>query len=106
MSARASDIRETITGFREEIDRLDSQLLSIFNRRAALALEIGRIKKILDLPVYDPSREKRIFDRMKGNNPGPLDDGAVVRLFERVIDESRRLERIMTHPEDTAAKES
>jgi chorismate mutase len=106
MSARVSDIRETISGFREEIDRLDSQLLSIFNRRAALALEIGRIKKILDLPVYDPSREKRIFDRMKGDNPGPLDDGAVVRLFERVIDESRRLERIMTHPEDTAAKES
>ena len=101
----SSDIRETITGFREEIDRLDSQLLSIFNRRASLALEIGRIKKILDLPVYDPSREKRIFERMKGDNPGPLDDGAVVRLFERVIDESRRLERIMTHPEENAGKE-
>ena len=105
MSENSSDIRETITGFREEIDRLDSQLLSIFNRRASLALEIGRIKKILNLPVYDPSREKRILDRMKGDNPGPLDDGAVVRLFERVIDESRRLERIMTHPEDISAKE-
>jgi len=105
MSERASDIRETITGFREEIDSLDSQLLAIFNRRAALALEIGRIKKILDLPVYDPSREKRIFDRMKKDNPGPLDNGAVVRLFERVIDESRRLERIMTHPQETAGKE-
>ena len=105
MSERASDIRETITGFREEIDSLDSQLLAIFNRRASLALEIGRIKKILDLPVYDPSREKRIFDRMKSDNPGPLDDGAVVRLFERVIDESRRLERIMTHPEGTTGKE-
>jgi len=105
MPGRVSDIRETITGFREEIDSLDSQLLTIFNRRALLALEIGRIKKILDLPVYDPAREKRIFDRMKGDNPGPLDDGAVVRLFERVIDESRRLERIMTHPEDNAGKE-
>ena len=105
MSGNPSDIRETITGFREEIDSLDSQLLSIFNRRASLALEIGRIKKILDLPVYHPSREKRIFDRMKSDNPGPLDDGAVVRLFERVIDESRRLERIMTHPEDNTGKE-
>ena len=105
MSERASDIRETITGFREEIDSLDSQLLTIFNRRASLALEIGRIKKILDLPVYDPSREKRIFERMKSDNPGPLDNGAVVRLFERVIDESRRLERIMTHSEETAGKE-
>jgi chorismate mutase len=105
MSGNLSDIRETITGFREEIDSLDSQLLTIFNRRASLALEIGRIKKILDLPVYDPSREKRIFERMKSDNPGPLDDGAVVRLFERVIDESRRLERIMTHPEDNSGKE-
>lgn len=106
MSAKVSDSRETITAFREEIDRLDSQLLAIFSRRASLALQIGRIKKIMDLPVYDPSREKLIFVRMKGDNPGPLDDGAVVRLFERVIDESRRLERIMTHPEDCAEKES
>ncbi len=104
MSENSSDIREIITGFREEIDRLDSELLSIFNRRANLALQIGRIKKRLNLPVYDPSREKRIFERMKGDNPGPLDDGAVVRLFERVVDESRRLERIMTHPEESAEK--
>ena len=106
MSGKASDLRETIGGFREEIDSLDSQLLSIFNRRASLALEIGRIKKVLDLPVYDPSREKMIFERMKRDNPGPLDDGAVVRLFERVVDESRRLERIMTHHEESAGKES
>ena len=104
MSASSFE-KEDIVPFREEIDRLDSELLRIFNRRAALALEIGKIKKFLNLPVYDPSREKRIFDRMKGDNPGPLDNGAVVRLFERVIDESRRLERIMTHPEDNQEKE-
>jgi chorismate mutase len=44
--------------------------------------------------VYDPSREKAIFARMQAANPGPLDDAAIVRLFERVIDESRRLERL------------
>jgi chorismate mutase len=86
----------SIDEIREEIDRIDSELLRIFNRRAALALEIGEIKKGLGLPVYDPSREKKIFVRMKEENPGPLDDNAIVRLFERVIDESRRLERIMT----------
>ena len=86
----------TIDDIRQAIDRLDSDLLRIFNERASLALAIGEIKKKLDLPVYDPDREKRIFDRMKAANPGPLDDGAIVRLFERVIDESRRLERIRT----------
>ena len=89
----------TIDEIRQEIDRLDSELLRIFNDRASLALKIGEIKKGLQLPVYDPSREKRIFARMKDENQGPLDDQAIVRLFERVIDESRRLERLMTSHE-------
>jgi len=85
-----------ITDIREEINAIDDALLRIFNRRAQLALEIGHIKKERGLPIYDPEREKLIFARMKEINPGPLDDGAIVRLFERVIDESRRLERIRT----------
>ena len=84
---------------RKRIDLLDDVLLRILSERARLALEIGRRKKEEGLPVYDPSREKRIFARMKGDNPGPLDDGAVVRLFERVVDESRRLERIKSQGE-------
>lgn len=86
----------TIDELRTEIDRLDAQLLRIFNQRAALALKIGELKKEAGLPIFDPSREKKIFQRMKDDNPGPLDEHAIVRLFERVIDESRRLERIMT----------
>ena len=86
----------SIDDIRENIDRIDSELLRIFNERASLALQIGEIKKGLDLPVYDPAREKRIFTRMTAENPGPLDDEAIVRLFERVVDESRRLERIRT----------
>jgi chorismate mutase len=91
----------TIDDLRREIDRLDSDLLRIFNQRADFALKIGEIKKAQGLPVYDPAREKKIFQRMKEENPGPLDDDAIVRLFERVIDESRRLERIMTSKNQT-----
>lgn len=105
MSENSSNQQISIDSFRQEIDSLDSELLRIFNRRATLALQIGQIKKTRGLPVYDPSREKKIFERMKCDNTGPLDDGAVVRIFERVIDESRRLERIMTHPEEAATKE-
>jgi chorismate mutase len=96
MSVNSSEQSLTIDEIRQQIDDLDSDLLSMFNRRALLALQIGRIKKTRGLPVYDPSREKKIFDRMRADNPGPLDNQAIVRLFERVIDESRRLERIMT----------
>ena len=90
----------TIDEIRREIDRLDSELLRIFNQRAEFALKIGELKKGLGLRVYDPAREKKIFQRMQEENPGPLDDQAIVRLFERVIDESRRLERIMTSLEE------
>jgi len=86
----------TIDDYRQEIDRLDRELLRIFNERAALALHIGEIKKERGLAVYDPDRERRIFEAMKAANPGPLEDDAIIRLFERVIDESRRLERIRT----------
>jgi len=88
-----------IDEIRKRIDLLDDALLRLFNERARLALEIGHLKKELGLPVFDPAREKRILARMKGENPGPLDDGAIVRLFERVVDESRRLERIKSQGE-------
>jgi len=82
-----------IHDIRKRIDALDEELLRIFNERSALAVRIGELKKELHLPIYDPSREKAIFERLKQMNPGPLDDQAIVRLFERVIDESRHLER-------------
>lgn len=84
----------TIEEIRVAINQIDDQLLKLFNERAALALEIGQIKKKQALPIYDPRREKLIFDRMRQENTGPLDNAAIVRLFERVIDESRSLERI------------
>ncbi len=86
----------TIDDYRKEINSLDSELLRIFNERASLALKIGEIKKEHGIAVYDPEREKRIFEGMSKDNPGPLENDAIVRLFERVIDESRRLERILT----------
>ena len=85
-----------IDDIRKRIDELDDVLLRVFSERAQLALDIGQVKKELGLPVYDPQREKEIYARMKANNPGPLDGEAIVRMFERVVDESRRLERLMS----------
>src|SRR6266511_4331713 len=70
------------------------QLMSLLNTRPACAVEIGRIKRRLRLPVYSPEREAWILERVMRDNPGPLDPMAVKRVFERVIDESRRLERL------------
>jgi chorismate mutase len=46
------------------------------------------------MEVYQPDREAEVLEHVQSINPGPLDDGAVKRLFERIIDEARRLERL------------
>lgn len=79
---------------RRRIDQIDDQLMKLLNARSACAVEIGRIKRRIGMAVYQPEREKWILDRAERNNPGPLDASAVRRVFERVIDESRRLERL------------
>jgi chorismate mutase len=84
-----------ISDWRSQIDAIDAQLVRLFSERSHCAIEIGKIKRTLNLPVYDPGREKEIIARVIGNNPGPLDDEALKRLFERVLDESRRAERLM-----------
>jgi chorismate mutase len=82
-----------IAELRDEIDRIDAELVVLLNRRAAQALEIGQIKKVLEMEIYQPSREEAVLRHVRGLNPGPLDADAVARLFERIIDEARRLER-------------
>ena len=83
-----------IEEWRRRIDSIDTQLMRLLNSRSACAVEVGRIKRELGLPVYSPEREAEILDRVMRENPGPLDRTAVRRVFERIIDESRRLERL------------
>jgi chorismate mutase len=79
---------------RQQIDDLDEQLVRLLSARAACALEIGKVKKDAGMKIYQPSREADVLEHVHQINRGPLDDGAIKRLFERVIDEARRLERI------------
>jgi len=83
-----------IDSLRRRIDVIDEQLLRLLNSRSACAVEIGKVKRALGLPVYSPEREAWILERVTRENPGPLDDASVRRVFERIIDESRRLERL------------
>jgi chorismate mutase len=84
----------TIESLREEIDRLDRVLVKLLNQRATYALEIGRMKEQAGLPIYQPAREADVLANVGAANAGPLDPGAITRLFERIIDEARRLERL------------
>jgi chorismate mutase len=79
---------------RRKIDALDERIVELLNQRAACALEIGHEKKLAGLEVYQPSREAEVLGHVQRINMGPLDNEAMKRLFERIIDEARRLERI------------
>jgi chorismate mutase len=88
-----------ISDWRDEMDRIDEDLVKLLNKRSACALEIGRIKRELNIPIYSPNREAEVIRHVTSVNPGPLEAGAIRRLFERIIDECRSLERIVVERE-------
>ena len=79
--------------WRRKIDEIDRQLVELLNKRSKCAMEIGKIKKRRNLPAWQPEREAEILKHVVESNPGPLADAAIRRLFERIIDEARALER-------------
>ncbi|MGH9310995.1 MAG: chorismate mutase [Vicinamibacterales bacterium] len=85
--------RDHVEDLRRRIDELDEALVRLLSARAACALEVGRAKKLLGLEIYQPSREVEVLAHVQRLNTGPLNDAAIKRLFERIIDEARRLER-------------
>lgn len=87
---------KTIDELRRQIDALDEQLVRLLNERAACALAIGRIKQQVGIDIYQPGREAEVLRHVQACTTamgGPLSPDALARLFERIIDEARRLER-------------
>ena len=84
---------EKIDELRQKIDAYDRQLVELLNKRAQCADGIGVIKRRLGMPVYVPSREEQVIAHVQSFNPGPLSAEAISRLYERIIDESCRLEQ-------------
>ena len=84
-----------ISHWRKRIDEIDLQLAKLLSERSQCVIEIGKIKRQQQLPVYDPQREKEILEKLLRDNQGPLENEALKRLFERILDESRRVERIV-----------
>jgi chorismate mutase-like protein len=94
-----------LDGWRGRIDAIDLQLVKLLNERSNCAVQIGHIKKKMNLPAWAPEREAEILRNVVKANQGPLDNGAVRRLFERIIDEARALERHAMEPAARQEKE-
>lgn len=84
---------ERLTEFRRNIDRIDLQLLALLNERTRVVEKIGAVKREFAMAVYEPKREEEVFRNVLDHNSGPLPHDAVKRIFERIIDEMRTLQK-------------
>jgi chorismate mutase len=82
-----------LSDWRERIDELDRRLLELLNERARCVLALAPLKKRLGIPIYEPQREEQVFRNIVEHNGGPLPPDAVRRIFERIIDEMRSIQR-------------
>jgi chorismate mutase-like protein len=82
-----------IDDWRHRIDEIDRKLVELLNARSQCALEVGKLKRLARAPLYQPEREREILENVARANSGPLPDTAIRRLFERILDEARAVER-------------
>jgi chorismate mutase-like protein len=82
-----------IADWRKKIDELDRKLVELLSERAHAAHEIGKLKKTASMPIYEPDRERNVFDNVKKANKGPLADRELLRIYERVMDVMRHIQK-------------
>jgi chorismate mutase-like protein len=82
-----------IADWRRKIDELDRQLVVLLSQRAQAAHEIGKLKKPAGMPIYEPDRERNVFENVRKQNPGPLQDRDLLRIYERIMDVMRQIQK-------------
>ena len=89
----SQDPVQALSECRQRIDDVDLRILCLLNERTSIVENVGRIKKEAALPIYEPRREDQVFHNVTANNAGPLSNDAVKRIFERIIDEMRKIQK-------------
>ena len=89
-AAKAMDIE----GWRKRIDELDLRLVELINQRAECAQRIGRLKQHSSMPIYEPDREKIIYENIARTNAGPLSNMQLRQIYERLIDVMRQVQQV------------
>ena len=88
------EARPQLDELRVLIDGLDRDIVKLLNDRMRVVEDIGRIKRLAGLPIYEPKREDQVFANVTGVNHGPLSEEGVRRIFERIIDDMRTIQRL------------
>ena len=82
-----------ISDWRKKIDELDRKLVDLLSQRAQAAHEIGKLKRDVGMPIYEPDRERAVFDNVRKINPGPLPDRDLLCIYERIMDIMRQIQQ-------------
>ncbi len=85
---------DEIREWRTKIDELDRKLVALLNERAQAARAIGRLKSQTNMRIYEPDREKIIFDNIARSNSGPLSENDLKQIYERIIDIMRSIQKV------------
>ena len=85
-----------INELRKEIDGLDQQLVELLNKRAEIALEIGKHKQQAKKNFFAPERERQVMTRITSLNKGPMPNTAIRAVYREIISASRALEQPIT----------
>jgi chorismate mutase len=93
-----------IEDWRKKIDELDRMLVKLLSERAQAAVAIGKLKRDTSMPIYEPDRERIVFENVQAANPGPLPGRDLVRIYERIIDVMRNVQKEEIVPKGHAAK--
>ena len=82
-----------IADWRKKIDELDRRVVELLNQRAQAAHEIGKLKRNVGMPIYEPEREQAVFGNVRKLNQGPLPDRDLLRIYERIMDVMRQIQK-------------
>ena len=87
------EAKEALGVCRREIDAIDRRMVALLNERSRVVERIGAVKANMSMPVYEPKREDEVYANILSANEGPISHEAIRRIFERIIDEMRTLQR-------------
>jgi chorismate mutase-like protein len=83
---------QRILNLRNAIDTVDSRIIELLQERTSLAHEIGQVKKKIGMAILDPGREGKVKKKLAAGAKGPMDTDQLVRIYEVIMAESRRLQ--------------
>jgi chorismate mutase len=91
-----------ISELRKQIDELDRRLVDLLSQRAQAAHQIGKLKRVAGMPIYEPDREQTVFDNVCRANPGPLPNHDLLNIYERIMDIMRQIQQQEIAPKTEA----